>query len=38
MSSGPGHLIILRFWSFFKKIFSLNTTDMLFVMIGSGKS
>ena len=39
MSSGPGDLFILRFWSFFKTIFSLNTIDMLlFGLMWSGKS
>ena len=38
LSSGLVDLITLRFQSFFKTIFSLNTTDILFALIGSGKS
>ena len=39
MSFGLGNLFTLRFWSFFKTIFPLNTTDMLlFALIVSGKS
>ena len=39
MSSGPGDLFILRFWSFFNTISSANTTVMLlFSLIGSDMS